>query len=943
MNSKDYWAKREAEALKHYIKDEKEYDRQIKQIYSDMLAGCTKEIEAFYGRYAAKEGITLAEAKKRVSKLDIEKYERKAAKYVKDKDFSDKANEELRLYNLTMKVNRLEMLKANIGLEMIAGHDELEKFMAGILKGRTEEELKRQAGILGKTIRNNARLAHTIPNASFHNGTFSDRIWQYQDLMREDLSKILSRGLIQGKNPRAIAKDLQKYWYGNDPRTGGGAVYCMERLMRTELARVQTEAQKQSFEKNGFTEYMFIANSGCCGDCKALDGKHFKVSKMMPGDNAAPLHPHCRCSVAAYEDSDEYEAWLDYLDKGGTTAEWEKLKAAKNTQQFREIKDAIDFQYGDYTEEDYNKWWDEYEAHNKGVSLSAEELKIIEDYTEGSFIGLNDVCRYSEAELLKKGYSLDDIARLRQKADLLSGALSKYDLDTDIVTHRFERNVSWLTGKGNDVADLEELIGSEYTAKSFTSSGMLANRFRFTGGKSDAVHFEIVTPKGTDGAFLSMSKKGENEFLYNRNTKFRVLDGGERVVKERKYNFKTGMFDEVDVTERFLKVQVIPDADDVIKATQKKKVIPAITKTKADNIAEEVIETTTKKAVKKSTFTPSANIKEAEDFIKKYVDDSVWAGTGVSYSGISIGSANVVNKTLSNLYNTYDIDKLGGVYVAKGNTKLGKAVEGATAAYSPVRKSLILNNRSLKKVDDIVKAHTEEIKWIKKYAENPSAFTFKSKRVEAIAKASIKSGRATVPNTIEDVIHHEMGHHIESVVMKSDDWATIKSNMSKYADKISGYATISDSEYIAESFASYLKGERLVDPKLADVFKNLKRSKTSGIIDSLSDEKIYLEKFGNSGIIISEKQFGKKIGRHAKDFNLNASLEADRQKMREIIDDIITNCNEQRTGSWRGQTEQVTFYIKGDDVVLVTSETNQFVSILKGGVTNERVKNARKR
>ena len=338
MNSKEYWRKREDEALKKYQKSEAEYDKEIEQIYKNMLDSCQKEIDAFYGKYANKEGISIAEAKKRVSKLDIEKYERKAARYVRDKDFSPKANEEMRLYNLTMKVNRLEMLKANIGLELIKGHDELDKFMGDILKGRTEEELKRQAGILGKTIRNNAQLAHTIPNGSFHNATFSDRIWQYQDLMREDLGKILSSGLIAGKNPRAITKDLKKYWYGADPKTGGGAVYCMERLMRTEMARVQTEAQKQSFEKNGFTEYEFIANSGCCGHCKALDGKHFKVKDMMPGENAAPLHPHCRCSVAAYEDSKEYEEWLDYLDKGGTTETWNnrlKIEMAGNTKSYK--------------------------------------------------------------------------------------------------------------------------------------------------------------------------------------------------------------------------------------------------------------------------------------------------------------------------------------------------------------------------------------------------------------------------------------------------------------------------------------------------------------------------------------------------------------------------------------------------------------------------------
>ena len=331
MNSKDYWAQREAEATENYIKDEAEYSRQIKKIYSDMLDACQKEIDAFYGKYASQEGITIAEAKKRVSSLDIAEYERKAKRYVKDKDFSDKANEEMRLYNATMKINRLEMLKANIGLELISGHDEIDKFMGGILKGRTEEELARQAGILGKTVRNNSRLAHTIPNGSFHNATFSDRIWMYQDIMKADLGKLLQSGLIQGKNSRAIVKDLKKYWYGNDPKTGKGAAYCMERLMRTELARVQIEAQKQSYERNDIDMYMFITNSKCCDACQALNGKHFKVKDMMPGENAPPLHPNCRCSTAAYFDRKEYDEWLESLSKGEKSAESEvpKSKAQK--------------------------------------------------------------------------------------------------------------------------------------------------------------------------------------------------------------------------------------------------------------------------------------------------------------------------------------------------------------------------------------------------------------------------------------------------------------------------------------------------------------------------------------------------------------------------------------------------------------------------------------
>lgn len=297
-----YWRQREEENLKRNLLQEKEYEREIERIYKDMLDGIQGEIDRFYRQYANKDNITLAEAKKRVSQLDIERYERKAEKYVKEaakdrakgkKDgsyFSKKANEEMRLYNLTMKVNRLEMLKANIGLELIKGHVEYEAFMNDILQGRTEDELKRQAGILGETVIGNAKTVHAIVNASFANATFSDRIWMYQDVMKNDLANLLQTGLIQGKNPRVLARDIRKYVIGDDDNKNS-AKYKAERLMRTELARVQTEAQKQSFIRNGFAEYTFHALADCCDICAAINGKHFKVKDMMPGENAPPMHP----------------------------------------------------------------------------------------------------------------------------------------------------------------------------------------------------------------------------------------------------------------------------------------------------------------------------------------------------------------------------------------------------------------------------------------------------------------------------------------------------------------------------------------------------------------------------------------------------------------------------------------------------------------------------
>ena len=384
--NRQYWSAREAEQLRHNITDEEDYDRELQRIYSDMLDACQSEINGFYGKYASKEGITIAEAKKRVSQLDIAAYERKAKKYVKGHDFSDKANEEMRLYNATMKINRLEMLKANIGLELISGHNELEKFMEGILQGRTEDELKRQAGILGKTVRNNAAKARSIVNASFHNAKFSDRIWLYQDLLKEDLSKLLQSGLIQGKNPRVLAKEIRKAFQTS--------TYNSERLMRTELARVQTDAQKQSFERNGFETYQFIVNHGCCDICEEIAKRETKygkgvylVEKMQPGENAPPMHPHCRCSTAAYEDDAEYEAWLDYLDKGGTTEEWNsKGKVAWQKQKAGENPTGDSFME-QLANKELSPHWREYDTFEEywaaRKAFSGEETEYLDDVFGG--------------------------------------------------------------------------------------------------------------------------------------------------------------------------------------------------------------------------------------------------------------------------------------------------------------------------------------------------------------------------------------------------------------------------------------------------------------------------------------------------------------------------------------------------------------------------------
>lgn len=320
MNSAEYWRLREEKQRLKNIKDEKEHDKKIKEIYQRMMDEVQSEINNFYAKYAKDTGITLAETKKRASNLDMEAYSRKAKKYVEEKNFSKQANAEMKLYNLTMKVNRLELLKANIGLALVSGHDELEKYMDELLENRTLDEIQRQAGILGPTILDNADTVHSIVNASFHNATFSDRIWMHQDLLKYDLESLLATGLIQGKNPNELARLLRKRF--------NVKISDAQRLMRTELARVQIAAQQKSYEANGFDEYEYITCGigDACDTCRALDGKVFPINWMNVGDNAPPMHPNCHCSTGPHMDRKIYNEWLDGLASGKHSLRFDEYK-----------------------------------------------------------------------------------------------------------------------------------------------------------------------------------------------------------------------------------------------------------------------------------------------------------------------------------------------------------------------------------------------------------------------------------------------------------------------------------------------------------------------------------------------------------------------------------------------------------------------------------------
>ena len=321
MANAEYWREREAKQRETYIRTEDEELAEINRIYNDMYRWAERELNAFYGKYASAEGIDITEAKKRVSNLDIEEYERLAKEYVKDKDFSPRANSEMRLYNATMKINRLELLKALIGLKLVDGTNDIDKHWEKIATDRATQEIIRQSGILGNTLTETetAKTAKQIVNANFYNANFSERIWMHMDNLKSDLSIELQKGLIAGVSSQEMARRIRKNAFGKSQKDA-------ERLVRTELRRIQTDVARDSYERNGFDEYEFMAvNPRACPICRELDRQIFKVKDMKPGENAPPIHPNCHCTTAPHINNDDYEQWLSWLESGGTTVEWDRM------------------------------------------------------------------------------------------------------------------------------------------------------------------------------------------------------------------------------------------------------------------------------------------------------------------------------------------------------------------------------------------------------------------------------------------------------------------------------------------------------------------------------------------------------------------------------------------------------------------------------------------
>jgi len=204
----------------------------------------------------------------------------------------------LKLYNLKMKTSRLEVLQANIKLHQY----ELALNEFEIIDRHLIESIRREnifsAGVLNMTLgsfESSKISADSIVYANFEDATWSSRVWERQNELRNIVKKGVADTVLRGKGTNILINNLKKEF---DVSYG-----YARRLAVTESARVYSEAQKANYDANGVEWYEVMTELKACPICQPFDGKIFKVSELVPALNAPPFHPNCRCTTVPHFDS----------------------------------------------------------------------------------------------------------------------------------------------------------------------------------------------------------------------------------------------------------------------------------------------------------------------------------------------------------------------------------------------------------------------------------------------------------------------------------------------------------------------------------------------------------------------------------------------------------------------------------------------------------------
>ena len=287
------------------IRDRSTY-AQIEPAFTQAQMEIQKDIDAWYGRIAVNNNVTLQEAKKLLTadelaefKWDVNEY----IKYGKENAINHQWVKQLENASSKYHINKLEALKIRTqqAVEKAFGNelDAVDSMARKVYSNSYYHSIfEMQKGFnMGREIAtiDEKALEKIITKPWAADGkNFSDRIWQSKAQLVNELHNQLTRTVLLGNKPDSAIKAISDKFNVSKSQAAN--------LVMTEQTYFHSLATYDSFKSMGIEQYEFLAtlDKRTTQMCRSMDGKHFPMSEYMPGATAPPLHPRCRSITVPY-------------------------------------------------------------------------------------------------------------------------------------------------------------------------------------------------------------------------------------------------------------------------------------------------------------------------------------------------------------------------------------------------------------------------------------------------------------------------------------------------------------------------------------------------------------------------------------------------------------------------------------------------------------------
>jgi SPP1 gp7 family putative phage head morphogenesis protein len=301
MRDAKYWADR---ALNEVLMGERsvlDYENALLQAYTIALREIKKDIDAFFTRYANQHKISYAEARKRLTVIELKEFKALVDKWLREATAGRWSSEYIKYLEKLLGakyVSRLEMLEADVRYQIEniehGKHIDMTELMSINYLAAFYERSYTIAHGAEIAVRFNAVTKAGVEKAvktKWSQYNYSQTIWNDRDRLVRTLSTVIpqsfSRGLSSNQLGDMIAKEMDAS--RNRGRT----------LARTEVNYICNQADLDAYKIAEVEEYEYLATLDLRTSdiCRSMDGTIHKVSHAKVGVNFPPMHPNCRSTT----------------------------------------------------------------------------------------------------------------------------------------------------------------------------------------------------------------------------------------------------------------------------------------------------------------------------------------------------------------------------------------------------------------------------------------------------------------------------------------------------------------------------------------------------------------------------------------------------------------------------------------------------------------------